>query len=145
MISGDQKAIPKFYLTDQPNLEAHRIAFNERLTVFDTDVIGETEKLLNGIIPIDDDSLKKLKEKWQKSAEELTYNKDSSLDNHFERPIKVRARVMVPKSEFSQDFLVLHISDINQFSFQTSCSYWMTIEKETSEPNMTNSLTPCTS
>ena len=88
-------AIPKFYMTDQPNLEAHKSDFDDRLTVFDTEVIGETERLLNGNNPIDEQSLEDLEDRWLESAKDLTYNKDSSLDNHFERPITVC--VNVPK------------------------------------------------
>ena len=84
-------AIPKYYLTDQPNLEDHRSDFNDKLNAFETEVIGETEKLLNGNNTITDFSLLKLEYIWQESAKNLTYDKDSSLDNHFERPIKVCA------------------------------------------------------
>ena len=100
-------AIPKFYMTDQPNLEAHRSDFNDRLTVFKTEVIGETERLLNGNNPINELSLEELEKKWLKSAKDLTYNKDSSSDNHFERPITVCVCVFVSKYRIFPDLIFL--------------------------------------
>ena len=84
-------ALPVQYQTNQKNLNDTESTFLAHLQHFKQAVIVQVEQFLNSSANVTEASLEKLRSDWVLSAEQLTYNKDSSLEKHFLRPIQVNS------------------------------------------------------
>ena len=84
-------ALPVQYQTNQKNLNDTESTFLAHLQHFKQAVIVQVEQFLNSSANVTEASLEKLRSDWVLSAEQLTYNKDSSLEKHFQRPIQVNS------------------------------------------------------
>ena len=83
------------YMKDQPNIRQHKSDFFELLDAYEAAVIDQTQRLMDGTNETTESSLEKLRNDWIDTSMSLTYNKDASLDNHFERPIQVSLTCIV--------------------------------------------------
>ena len=76
---------------DEEILVKTNSTFLAHLKHFKQAVIVQVEQFLNSSANVTEASLEKLRSDWVLSAEQLTYNKDSSLEKHFLRPIQVNS------------------------------------------------------
>ena len=115
-ITVDRRAAPLGYMKDQPNIRQHKYDFFELLDAYEAAVIDQTQRLMDGTNETTESSLEKLRNEWIDTSMSLTYNKDASLDNHFERPIQVSLTCIV-KNFSTESSLFIWKSQITLFEF----------------------------
>ena len=88
-------ALPKAYLSDQPDLESHAATYYQRVEKFQVRVIDRIHRLLDGEEPILNSNLDELEKHWIFDLKRLTHSKDELNDKHFHRPLEVSLQVCV--------------------------------------------------
>ena len=86
---GDELALPKPYLIDQPGLKNHADDFWIRVTMLQEGMVNKIPLFLNGSTKIDDIILKTFKEDWINALKRLTHSKSELNEKHMYRPIQV--------------------------------------------------------
>ena len=87
--AGDELALPKAYLSDQPDLESHAATYYQRVEKFQVRVIDRIHRLLDGEEPVLNSTLDELEKHWIFDLKRLTHSKDELNDKHFHRPLEV--------------------------------------------------------
>ena len=88
--TGDELALPREYLSDQPQLDSHATTYYARAQQFQTRVIDRIHGFLDGNESITEAALEELEAHWIYDLKRLTHSKDELNDKHFYRPLQVK-------------------------------------------------------
>ena len=86
---GDRLALPKGYLTDQPDLDEDYEYFLDMAAQMKAKVIEKLRDILNGTVQVNENSLENLEKNWTNYLKKLTFSRDELKLKHLYRPIKV--------------------------------------------------------